>query len=196
MHEPRVGWHRFDYSSSLAYIFTHIRSVKTHKNVLVAFRILSTPSTKISCNLAGLNCFYGHMFEGRCWKKNRQKHRDITEARCMNSIITAIIFINLPTNTRFHQFVRCHWSLLFAFLFHSNSFFLDSFLIGPFSDQQYFLLTCAKKSRFRYCMSVSVSVEYDFRKHPHFLLHSFLIGPLSEQQYFLLTCAERNCFHF
>ena len=49
----------------LAYIFTHLRSVKTHKNALVAFRIFPTPSTKISSNLAGLNCFYVLVFEGR-----------------------------------------------------------------------------------------------------------------------------------
>ena len=75
---------KFDYSRetyrngcSLAYIFTHLRSVKTHKNALVAFRILPTPSTKISSNLAGLNCFYGLVFECRFWWKNMWKHRNI-----------------------------------------------------------------------------------------------------------------------
>ena len=62
---------RFDYSRktyrngcSLAYIFTHLRSVKTHKNALVAFRIIPTPSVITSNNLAGLNCFYGIVFQG------------------------------------------------------------------------------------------------------------------------------------
>ena len=55
---------------SLAYIFTHLRSVKMRKNVLVAFRILPTPSTKISSNLAGPNWFYGLVFQGRFWWKN------------------------------------------------------------------------------------------------------------------------------
>ena len=107
---------KFDYSRetyrngcSLAHIFTHLWSVKTHQNALVAFRILPTPSTKISNNLAGLNGYYGLVFQGRFWWKNLRYQSKIKNTPMKS--ITKQIFLEHNSNTiSFH--IVLHYNAL------------------------------------------------------------------------------------